>query len=190
MSDYRVAIMTGTGQGIGAGCAREMAKAGYKVSLMSPSDRSVNLAKELGGIGRRGSVLDVDDLQALVDDTMGKYDRIDVIVSNMGHGGSVPEAIKTVGFDPEFDGPLLELTDELWHESLEMYVLNVVRLARIVTPIMIEQGGGAFVNISSMNTIEPRAPYPMRMLRAALHSFSKLYGDRYVSLDSHGAART
>ena len=62
MSDYRVAIMTGTGQGIGAGCAREMARAGYKVSLMSPSDRSVNLAKELGGIGRRGSVLDVDDL--------------------------------------------------------------------------------------------------------------------------------
>ena len=57
MSDYRVAIMTGTGQGIGAGCAREMAKAGYKVSLMSPSERSVNLAKELGGIGRRGSVL-------------------------------------------------------------------------------------------------------------------------------------
>ena len=37
MSDYKVAIMTGTGQGIGRGCAVEMAKAGYKVSLMSPS---------------------------------------------------------------------------------------------------------------------------------------------------------
>ena len=99
MSDYRVAIMTGTGQGIGAGCAREMAKAGYKVSLMSPSDRSVDLAKELGGIGRRGSVLDVDDLQALVDETISEYGRVDAVVSNMGHGGGVPEAIKTVGFD-------------------------------------------------------------------------------------------
>ncbi|MEE9267761.1 MAG: SDR family NAD(P)-dependent oxidoreductase, partial [Gammaproteobacteria bacterium] len=107
MSDYRVAIMTGTGQGIGAGCAGEMAKAGYKVSLMSPSDRSVKLAGELGGIGRRGSVLEVDDLQAMVDDTMKEYGRVDAVVSNMGHGGSVPEAIKTVGFDPEFDGPLL-----------------------------------------------------------------------------------
>ncbi len=181
MSHTKVAIMTGTGQGIGAGCAREMAKAGYKVSLMSPSNRSVDLAEELGGIGRRGSVLDVDDLQAMVDDTMSKYGRIDAVVSNMGHGGTVPEAIKTVGFDPDFDGPLLELTDELWHESLDMYVLNVVRLARIATPIMIEQGDGAFVNISSMNTIEPRAPYPMSMLRAALHSFSKLYGDRYTA---------
>ncbi len=180
MSDYRVAIMTGTGQGIGAGCAGEMAKAGYKVSLMSPSDRSVKLAEELGGIGRRGSVLEVDDLQAMVDDTMKEYGRVDAVISNMGHGGTVPEAIKTVGFDPDFDGPLLELPDELWHKSLDMYVLNVVRLARIVTPIMIDQGGGAFVNISSMNTIEPRAPYPMSMLRATLHSFSKLYGDRYA----------
>ncbi|MEM7407460.1 MAG: SDR family oxidoreductase [Pseudomonadota bacterium] len=180
MPDHRVAIMTGTGQGIGAGCAREMARAGYKVSLMSPSERSVNLALELGGIGRQGSVLEVGDLQALVDETVNAYGRIDAVVNNMGHGGGVPEAIKTVGFDPDFDGPLLDLSDELWHESLDMYVLSVVRLARIVTPIMIEQGGGAFVNISSMNAVEPRAPYPMSMLRAALHSFSKLYGDRYA----------
>lgn len=180
MSEIKVALMTGTGQGIGRGCAVEMAKAGYKVSLMSPSHRSIELAKELGGIGRSGSVLDAADLQAMVDDTIREYGRIDAVVSNMGHGGGVPEEIKTVGFDPDFDGPLLELTDELWHESLDMYVLNVVKLARIATPIMIKQGGGAFVNISSMNTIEPRAPYPMSMLRGALHSFSKLYGDRYA----------
>ena len=180
MSDLKVALMTGTGQGIGRGCAIEMVKAGYKVSLMSPSNRSIELAEELGGIGHRGSVLDVSDLEGMIHDTMTKYGRIDAIVSNMGHGGAVPEAIKTVGFDVNFDGPLLELSDELWHESLDMYVLNVVKIARIVTPILIEQGGGAFVNISSMNTIEPRAPYPMSMLRCALHSFSKLYGDRYA----------
>ncbi len=67
MSDTKVALMTGTGQGIGRGCAIEMAKAGYKVSLMSPSNRSIDLAKELGGIGRSGSVLEVDDLRG---DTM------------------------------------------------------------------------------------------------------------------------
>ena len=47
MPELKVALMTGTGQGIGRGCAIEMAKAGYKVSLMSPSRRSVDLAKEL-----------------------------------------------------------------------------------------------------------------------------------------------
>ena len=45
MSENKVAIMTGTGQGIGRGCAIEMAKAGYKVSLMSPSKRSIELAQ-------------------------------------------------------------------------------------------------------------------------------------------------
>ncbi len=180
MTDVKVALMTGTGQGIGKGCAIEMAKAGYKVSLMSPSPRSKELAEELGGIGCQGSVLDNADLHAMVDATLETYGRIDAVVSNMGHGGGVPEAIKTVGFDPDFDGPLLELPDELWHESLDMYVLNVVKLARVVTPIMIEQGGGSFVNISSMNTVEPRAPYPMSMLRGALHSFAKLFGDRYA----------
>lgn len=179
MAERKVAIMTGTGQGIGRGCAIEMAKAGYRVSLMSPSKRSIELAEQLGGMGRSGSVLDPQDLRDLVDTTMDSFGRIDVAVSNMGHGGGVPEAIKTVSFDPDFDGPLLELPDELWHESLDMYVLSVVKLARLVTPIMIEQGGGSFVNISSMNAVEPRAPYPMSMLRATLHAFTKLYGDRY-----------
>ena len=59
MPDTKVALMTGTGQGIGRGCAIQMAKAGYKVSLMSPSNRSIDLAKELDGIGRSGSVLDI-----------------------------------------------------------------------------------------------------------------------------------
>lgn len=180
MGQPRVAIVTGAGRGIGRGCALEMAKAGYRLSLMSPSQRSVDLAGELGGIGCSGSVLEADDLQALVDDTMSEYGRIDAVVSNMGHGGGVPEEIRTVGFDPEFDGPLLELPDKLWHESLDMYVLSVVRIARIVTPIMIAQGGGAFVNLSSMNAVEPRAPYPMSILRGALHSFAKLFGDRYA----------
>jgi NAD(P)-dependent dehydrogenase (short-subunit alcohol dehydrogenase family) len=180
LSGLKVAIITGSGQGIGRGCAIEMANAGFKVSLMSPSDRSVKLAAELDGIGHQGSVMDNDDLEKLVDNTMAKYGRIDAVITNMGHGGGVPEAIKTVGFDPDFGGPLLELPDDLWHESLDMYVMSVVRTARLVTPIMIGQVGGAFVNISSMNTVEPRAPYPMSMLRGALHNFGKMYGDRYA----------
>ena len=44
MSHARVAIITGAGQGIGAGVARSFAAAGFRVSLMSPSDRSVKLA--------------------------------------------------------------------------------------------------------------------------------------------------
>ena len=94
MPETRVAIVTGSGQGIGRGCAIEMANAGFKVSLMSPSDRSAKLATELGGIGQQGSVMDNADLKALVENTMRTYGRIDAVVTNMGHGGGVPEAIK------------------------------------------------------------------------------------------------
>ena len=181
MSQDKVAIITGSGQGIGAGCARSMAKAGFKVSLMSPSNRSIQLAEELGGLGRSGSVMEADDLKALVETTVARFGRIDAVVNNMGHGGGVPEEIKTVSFDPDFDGALLDLPDSLWHESLDMYVLSVVRIARAVTPIMVDQGTGSIVNISSMNALEPRAPYPMSMLRGTLHGFAKLYADRYAS---------
>ena len=181
MADDKVAIVTGSGQGIGAGCARVLAGAGFKVSLMSPSTRSVELAKELGGIGRSGSVLETEDLMALVETTRTEFGRIDAVVNNMGHGGGVPEEIKTVNYDPDFDGALLDLPDSLWHDSLDMYVLSVVRVARAVTPIMADQGKGSIVNISSMNALEPRAPYPMSMLRGTLHGFTKLYADRFAS---------
>jgi NAD(P)-dependent dehydrogenase (short-subunit alcohol dehydrogenase family) len=62
-----------------------------------------------------------------------------------------------------------------------MYVLTAVRMARAVTPIMVAQGGGAIVNISSLNATEPRPGYSqMSVLRAALHGFTKLFADKYA----------
>src|SRR5258708_31375214 len=98
----RVAIVTGSGQGIGAGCARNLAADGFKVLLMSPSDRSVELAKELGGLGIRGSVLNVQDLATLVDLAKEQYGRIDVVVNNMGHGGGLPIEVNKIVFDKSF----------------------------------------------------------------------------------------
>jgi hypothetical protein len=148
MSHVRVAIITGVGRGIGAGVAKSFAAAGFRVSLMSPSDRSVRLAGELGGIGRQGSVLDPKDLAAVVEETRTAYGRIDAVVNNMGHGSGTPPSV-TVGtvFDPESFPDPLAFPDERWHEALDMYVLTAVRMARAVTPIMVAQGGGSIVNI-------------------------------------------
>jgi NAD(P)-dependent dehydrogenase (short-subunit alcohol dehydrogenase family) len=180
MTLQRVAIVTGSGQGIGEGCARSLAEAGFKVVLMSPSERSVELARELDGIGMRGSVLENRDLEALVSLARTNYGRIDAVVNNMGHGGGLPGPIGKITYDKSFEGKLLEIDDALWHESLDMYVLAVVRIARLVTPIMIAQRGGSIVNISSMNAPEPRAMYPMSVLRLSLHGFTKLFADRYA----------
>jgi NAD(P)-dependent dehydrogenase (short-subunit alcohol dehydrogenase family) len=178
--EQRVAIITASGSGIGAACAKELAKAGFRVSLMSPSDSNLQLADELGGIGRRGSVIDNGDLDALVETTLSTYGRIDAVVNNMGHGSTAFPAMETLGYDPNFEPSPLDLPDSVWRESFDMYVMSVIAMVRRVTPIMVEQGRGAIVNISSPNALEPRQPYPMSVLRAALHGFTKLYADRYA----------
>src|ERR1700731_4151772 len=179
----KVAIITGAGQGIGAGVARSFAAAGYKVSLMSPSERSVKLAQELDGIGRQGSALETSDLKTHVDATSRAYGRIDAVVNNMGHGGGpAPSVTTSTVYDPATFADPLAFRDEEWHGALDMYVLSVVRMARLVTPLMVAQGGGAFVNISALNAAEPRPGYAqMSVLRAALHGFTKLFADKYAA---------
>lgn len=178
----KTAIITGSGQGIGAGIARVFAGAGWAVSLMSPSQRSVELARELGGMGKRGSVLVDADLAELVESTRARHGRIDAVINNMGHGSGEPTTQESTVYDPAHMTDPLDVADATWHAALDMYVLNVVRMARAVTPIMLAQGGGSIVNISSLNATEPRPGYAqMSVLRAALHAFSKLFADKYAA---------
>lgn len=165
MSD-KVAIITAASRGMGAAIARELARTGYKVALMSTSGAADELAQELGGIAVKGSVLESNDLQNLVDATIENYGRIDAVVNNTGH-------------PPK--GDLLAISDDDWHLGMDMVMMNVVRMARIVTPIMQEQGNGAIVNISTFAAFEPNSSFPVSAtLRAALASFTKLYADQYA----------
>ena len=167
MSENKAAIVTAAGKGMGAAIARELAADGYAVSLLSVSDAAVDLAKELGGIGMSGSVTNPADLATLVQRTTDTFGRIDAVVNNTGH-------------PPK--GPLLDISDEQWHSGLDLAVLNVVRMARLVTPIMQAAGGGAIVNISTFAAYEPDPGFPVSAsLRAALGSFAKLYADTYAA---------
>ena len=150
----KVAIVTAAGSGMGAACARELVRRGYSVALMSTSGNAEALAKELGGLGLTGSVTEEADLEALVDGTLERYGRIDGVINSTGHPAS---------------GEALELTDGQWHEALDLVVLNVVRIARLVTPAMLRQGGGGIVNVSTFSAFEPSPDFPLSSsLRAAL----------------------
>ena len=167
-SETKVAIVTAAGKGMGAACARELASRGYSLALMSRSGEAKDLADELGGVGFEGSVTEPSDLRALVDGTLDAFGRVDAVVNGTGHPPSGDE--------------ILEIPDEDWHAGLDMVMLNVVRMARLVTPAMVRQGGGALVNISTFSAFEPSAAFPVSSaLRSALAGFAKLYADRYAA---------
>lgn len=162
----KVAVVVGAGSGIGAAVARELAtRDGYKIAALSPSGSAKELAEELGGTGLVGSNRSTRDLQAIVDLALDAYGRIDLVVNGSGHAASAP---------------VLELEDKDWETGMDMYLMNVIRMCRIVTPHFESNGGGTIVNISTSSPFEPNPKYPVSAtFRAALASFTKLYTDEY-----------
>jgi NAD(P)-dependent dehydrogenase (short-subunit alcohol dehydrogenase family) len=167
VSDVRVAVITAAGSGMGAAVVRKLAADGYGVAVLSSSGRGEALANEFDGLGITGSNQSVGDLTRLVEATIERWGRIDAVVNSAGHGPK---------------GPILEMTDEEWHLGMEVYLLNVIRIARLVTPHMQQRGGGSIVNISTYATFEPEALFPTSgVFRAGLAAFTKLYADEYAA---------
>ena len=167
MNKNKVAILTAAGTGIGADAAKHLASDGFNISILSSSGKGEALAKKLGGIGVTGSNQSNDDIKKIVEETLNKWGRIDVLVNSAGHGPR---------------GPILELTDEDWHKGMDTYFMNVVRSTRLVTPIMQKQKSGVIINISTFATFEPDPVFPTSgVFRAGLASFTKLYADKYAA---------
>ena len=166
MSVEKVAIVTAGGSGMGAETARRLAADGFKLAILSSSGKGEALANELGGIGITGSNQSNDDLKRLVDATMDRWGRIDVLVNSAGHG---PRA------------QIVEITDEQWHTGLDVYLMNVIRAVRLVTPIMQAQKSGSIVNISTAWAFEPSSMFPTSaVFRAGLAAYTKIFADTYA----------
>lgn len=167
MATEKVALITAGGSGMGAGAAKRLAADGLKVGVLSSSGKGEALAEELGGFGVTGSNQSVADLTRLVDGAMERWGRVDVLVNSAGHGPK---------------GDIIEITDAEWHAGLDVYLLNVIRPTRLVTPIMAAQGGGTIVNISTFAAFEPDPLFPTSgIFRAGLAGFAKLYADKYAA---------
>ena len=162
-----VAMVIGGGSGMGAAAAKRLAQDGYGVAILSSSGKGEALAAELGGVGVTGSNQSHDDIQRLVDATLARWGRIDVLVNSAGHG---PRA------------PILEITDEQWHKGLDIYLMNVIRATRLVAPVMVGQKAGAIVNISTAWAFEPSPMFPTSaVFRAGLAAYTKLFADTYAA---------
>jgi NAD(P)-dependent dehydrogenase (short-subunit alcohol dehydrogenase family) len=166
--ENKVAIITASGSGMGKAIAEKLHAEGYKLLLMSRSDGAIKVAESLGQLGMKGDISDKRDLSKLVNYCIREYGRIDALVINTGH-------------PPK--GDLLDLSDEQWIEGLDLVLMNVIRLIRLVTPIMLKQRSGSIVNISSFAALEPSIKFPISsVMRSALASYVKLYSQQYAGV--------
>lgn len=162
---HKVCLVTGGGRGIGAAVAREMHARGYALVLMSPSERCEALATELGGVAHRGVTHSADDLKAVVDLALSTHGRIDAVLNHTGH-------------PPK--GDLLAIPDDDWDLAHDLIVKSVLRMSRLVTPVMEAQGAGSIVNVTTYAALEPSLWFPASCVyRAGVQAFTRLYADRY-----------
>ena len=141
-----VALVTGAGDGIGAGCAEILAAAGAKVVVsdltLSRAEAIVETIKGNGGeaVAFACNVLEDRDLVAVVDFTIKTFGKLNILINNAGGGGG--------GRENPFN------IDRAYVEKI--YSMNVFapwRLCQLATPYMQKAGYGSIVNISSMSSI-------------------------------------
>jgi NAD(P)-dependent dehydrogenase (short-subunit alcohol dehydrogenase family) len=178
--EQKVAVVTAAGQGIGKACALELHARGYSIVLLSRSGTAEALAKKLGGVGMSGSVTEAQDLEKLFNLAVTTYDRVDCWVNSTGHSPNTGVPTRSSAYDPRVELNLLSLTDSDWLTAMEMILLNVVRSTRLIAPLMVEQGGGSIVNITSFAQKEPSYAYPTgSCMRMALAGYMKLFADSF-----------
>jgi NAD(P)-dependent dehydrogenase (short-subunit alcohol dehydrogenase family) len=150
----KVAIVTGSGSGIGRGIAQKFANEGARVVVADASEdggrETVRLIEEAGGVAlfQRTDVTSAADIQALVASTLQAFGTITTLVNNAGISAG-----DTLRLD--------EVTEEAWDRIMNINLKGVFLCCKYVLPVMVAAKGGAIVNIASAAAIgmAPRAAY-------------------------------
>jgi len=162
----KVALVTGAGRGIGAGCARALAEAGADVAITArTAEQLEEVAAEVTALGRRALVFPADvselaNLDAFVDAAASEYGTIDIVVNNVG--GSMPE-------------PLMSTSIRSFEQAFHFNVTTAFALSKAAIPHMLAGGGGTIVNISStMGRVRERGFVAYGTAKAALAHMTRL----------------
>jgi NAD(P)-dependent dehydrogenase (short-subunit alcohol dehydrogenase family) len=135
----RVCIVTGGAQGIGEACVRRFAAEGAKTVVADVDDaRGQALAQELGALYVRCDVGDKAQVDALVARALAAHGRIDVLVNNAG-------IFRAADF--------LDVTEADFDAVLRVNLKGSFLVAQAVARAMVASGGGAIVNMSSVNGV-------------------------------------
>jgi 3-oxoacyl-[acyl-carrier protein] reductase len=142
----KVALVTAASRGLGKASALHLAWEGAKVALAARSDGAQKTAAAIAaetGVETLGVQADVSvaaDIEKLVNQTMKKFGRIDVLVINAG--GPPP-------------GMFFDMDADTWESAVQLTLMSAVRLCYAVIPHMLAQGGGSIVAIESVTIKQP-----------------------------------
>ena len=147
----KVAIVTGAGGGVGKAISKRLSSEGCKV-IMIGRDRT-KLQKAASEIGNKKNTMTViaditkeAEVLSAIDQTINSFDKIDILINNAG-----------IINDPT---PFHEMSEDQWDDLVKTNLFGMFRMTKAVIPVMIENGGGSIVNISSVLGIRsiPRVP--------------------------------
>jgi 3-oxoacyl-[acyl-carrier protein] reductase len=140
--DDKVALVTGAGRGIGRAIAIALARSGCRVILTSRTQGQLEeVARTIREGGREASVIPADltnevDLRRVIDSASGMWDGVDILVNNAGWGKR---------------GAVIRAKIEDWDQTFRLNLRAPMILAKAFLSHMIEQGGGAVINIGSVS---------------------------------------
>ena len=163
----KVAIVTGSSQGLGLASARALVAEGCRVCLCARgADRLMKVTAELQAqAGNSESVLAVQadlstvaGVETVLDRTAQTFGGLDILVNNVGRAGG---------------GDLLETSDADWQEALENTLYPAIRASRLAVPHMRRRGGGVIIIIASVYGRESGGRMTYNAVKAAEISLAK-----------------
>ena len=174
----KVAIVTGAGGGVGKAISKSLSSQGCKV-IMLGRDRT-KLQKVASEIGNKKNTMTViaditkeAEVLSAIDQTINSFDKIDILVNNAG-----------IINDPV---PFHEMTEDQWDDLVETNLFGMFRITKAIIPIMMKNGGGNIVNISSVLGIRsiPRVPLSVyAVTKAWRNNVHKEYCSRIRSIQN------
>lgn len=174
--DGMVAVVTGSSSGIGERTAQRLSELGARVVVNSSSsvEAGHDVARSLPGESHyvQADISDKAQCQRLLDETVARFGRLDLLVNNAGWTTLVPHA------------DLDSLTDEIFMRTFEVNVFGTWWLTKAAMPLLRKSSDGHVVNITSVAGVRPvGSSIAYSMTKAALNQMTRLMAK------SHGPVR-
>ncbi len=145
----KIALVTGSGRGIGRAIAIAFAKEGADLVIASRTNEQLDaVAEEIRALGRKVLSVPTDvtnrqSVDALAEKVRGEFGRLDILVNNAG-GGIERNSI-------------LDSDPDLWIKDVTVNCISAYLVSHALLPLMIDSGGGKVINVGSGMGHRPRA---------------------------------